>query len=145
VSWYYATNSDFDIHYRWAVQFSEGLRAGDPYPHWMSQGSFGFGEPALLFYSPLFYYLCGAVRVVTSNTWDAMRVVFLLSTILTGFFGWRLFRLFAGDGYALFGAVLLQWAPMIFGLFYYFSGFPWAVGFAAIVALTYCVLRPGAF
>ena len=34
---------------------------------------------------------------------------------------------------------------MIFMLFYYFNGFPWAVGFAALVALTYYTLRPDAF
>jgi hypothetical protein len=34
---------------------------------------------------------------------------------------------------------------MIFMLFYYFNGFAWAVGFAALVALTYCAVRPGAF
>jgi hypothetical protein len=28
-------NSDFYIHYRWAIQFYESLRSGDPYPHWM--------------------------------------------------------------------------------------------------------------
>ncbi len=138
-------NNDFDAHYRWAVQFGESLRGGDLYPHWMWRGNYGLGEVALLFYSPLFYYLSGAVRLLTPNTWEAMRIVFVLSTLLTGFYGWRLLRLFSTDGYALVGAVLLQWAPMIFMLFYYFDGFPWAVGFAALVALTYYAVRPGAF
>ena len=138
-------NNDFDGLYRWAVQFGEGLRGGDLYPHWMWRGNFGLGEVALLYYSPLFYYISGAVRLLTSNTWEAMRLVFVLSTLLTGFYGWRLLRLFANDAYALVGAVLLQWVPMIFMLFYYFNGFPWAVGFAALVALTYYALRPGAF
>jgi hypothetical protein len=138
-------NGDFNAHYRWAVQFAEALRDGDPYPHWMWRGYFGLGEVALLFYSPLFYYVCGALRLLTSNTWEAMRLVFVLSTILTGFYGWRLLRLFVGDVYALVGAVLLQWAPMIFMLFYYFNDFPWAVGFAGLVALAYYALRPGAF
>src|SRR5207302_2288110 len=78
-----ARNNDFTIHYRWAVQFAEALRAGDPYPHWMWRGNYGMGEAALLFYSPLFYYLCGAIRLLTSNTWEAMRLVFVFSTILT--------------------------------------------------------------
>ena len=138
-------NNDFDAHYHWAVQFGEGLRGGDLYPHWMWRGNFGLGEVALLYYSPLFYYICGAVRLLTSNTWEAMRIVFVLSTLLTGLYGWRLLRLFSNDVYALVGAVLLQWVPMIFMLFYYFNGFPWAVGFAALVALTYYALRPGAF
>src|SRR5215472_15063262 len=138
-------NNDFDAHYHWAVQFAAALRDGDLYPHWMWRGNFGLGEVALLFYSPLFYYVSGFVRLLTSNTWEAMRLVFVLSTIIAGYYGWRLFRLFAGDVYALVGALLLQWAPMIFMLFYYFNGFPWAVGFAALVALAYYVLRPGAF
>jgi hypothetical protein len=138
-------NLDFNAHYVWSVQFAEGLRNGDPYPHWMWRGNFGLGEVALLYYSPLFYYLCGAVRLLTENTWEAMRIVFVLSTCLTGFYGWRLLRLLTGNVYALAGAVLLQWVPMIFMLFYYFNGFPWATGFAALVALTYYVFRPGAF
>ena len=138
-------NNDFNAHYDWAVQFGEGLRGGDLYPHWMWRGNFGLGEVALLYYSPLFYYVSGVVRLLTRNTWEAMRIVFVISTLLTGFYGWRLLRLFANDVYALLGAVLLQWVPMIFMLFYYFNGFPWAVGFAALVALTYCVLRPRAF
>src|SRR5215472_17487798 len=91
----------------------------------MWRGNFGLGEAALLFYSPLFYYLCGAVRLFTPNTWEAMRIVFVLSTCLTGFYSWRLLGLFAENVQALAGAVLLQWAPMIFMLFYYFNGFPW--------------------
>ncbi len=137
--------NDFNAHYRWAVQFAEALRDGDPYPHWMWRGNFGLGEVALLFYSPLFYYGCGIVRLLTSSTWAAMRCVFVLSTVITGFVGWRLLRLFMANGYALVGAVLLQWAPMIFMLFYYFDDFPWAFGFAALVALTYCAVRPAAF
>jgi hypothetical protein len=138
-------NQDFNSHYPWTVQFAEALGDGDLYPHWMWRGNFGFGEIALLYYSPLFYYISGAVRLLTSNTWEAMRIVFVFSTLLTGFYGWRLLRLFANDAYALVGAVLVQWVPMIFMLFYYFNGFPWAVGFAAFVALTYYALRPGAF
>jgi hypothetical protein len=138
-------NGDFNTYYRWAVQFAEGLRDGDPYPHWMWRGNFGLGEVALLYYSPLFYYVCGAIRLLTPNTWEAIRIVFILSTIFTGFYGWRLFRQFIGEVYAVAGAVLLQWAPMIFMLFYYFNGFAWAVGFAALVALAYCAVRLGAF
>jgi hypothetical protein len=138
-------NLDFNAHYFWAIQFAEGMRDGDPYPHWMWSGNFGFGEVALLFYSPLFYYTSGIVRLLTANTWGAMRIVFVLSTILTGLYGWRVLRLFTGNVYALIGAVLMQWVPMIFMLFYYFNGFPWAVGFAALVALIYYTVRPGAF
>ena len=76
-------NLDFDAHYLWAIQFAEGLRNGDVYPHWMWRGYLGLGEVALLFYSPLFYYVCSAVRLLTPNTWDAMRIVFVLSTILS--------------------------------------------------------------
>ena len=138
-------NLDFNAHYAWTVQFAEALRAGDPYPHWMWRGNFGLGEIALLFYSPLFYYASGAVRLFTSSSWEAMRIVFIVSTILTGFYGWWLLRLFVTKAYAIVGAILVQWAPMIFMLFHYFNGFPWAVGFAALVALTFYGVRPGAF
>jgi len=50
-------NLDFHSHYVWALQFAEGLRNADIYPHWMWRGHLGLGEVALLFYSPLFYYV----------------------------------------------------------------------------------------
>jgi hypothetical protein len=137
-------NLDFNAHYAWAVQFGEGMRQGDLYPRWMWRGNLGSGEAALLFYSPLFYYLSGLVRLATSNTWEAMRIVFVVATFVTGIFAWRLLRLFTGAGFALIGAVLLQAAPMIVMLFYYFNDFPWATDFTALMALSYAVLRPGA-
>lgn len=137
-------NLDFNTHYAWAVQFAEALRHGDPYPRWMWRGHFGLGEPALLFYSPLFYYLCGILRLITSNMWEAMRIVFILSTTLTGVYGWRLLRQFTDDAHAFAGAIVLQWSPVIFMLYHWYNDFPWAVGFCALVALAYYLSRPNA-
>jgi len=137
-------NLDFNAHYHWAVQFAEGLRHGDPYPRWMWRDDFGSGEPSLLFYSPLFYYLTAFVRLLTNNTWAAMRIVFVASTLLTGVISWRTLRPFTGEWCALCGAALLQAAPMVFMLFYYFNGFPWASSFAALVMLACAMLRSDA-
>jgi hypothetical protein len=139
-----ARNADFNIHYQWAVQFAEGLRGGDPYPHWMWRGNEGLGEVALLYYSPLFYYFTGVIRFVTGNTWAAMNVTFILFTAASGFYAWRLFRLFMDDRFAMIGALLLEAVPMVFMLYYYFNGFPWACACAIVTMLAYYVCRPGA-
>jgi len=134
-------NQDFDQHYAWAVQFAEGLRSGDPYPRWMPLGNQGLGEPALLFYSPLFYYCSALASVFTSSIWAAMRVVEVLSTFVVGLLAWRMFAVRAGarPSVALSMALACQATPMLFMLFHYFNGFPWAANGACLMALLYCL------
>ncbi len=136
------TNLDFFVHYNWAVQFLQALHGGDPYPRWMPLANFGVGEPALMFYSPLFYYATALVGWFTDSTWAAIKIVEVLSTTIAGWFAWRLLRLFCGPGLALVGAVACQAAPMVFMLFHYFNGLPWASSFAALAALAYYTFRP---
>lgn len=136
-------NWDFDQHYAWALQFSQGLQAGDPYPRWMPLGHRGLGEPALLYYSPLYYYVVAALHAVLGSVWNAMRAAELLSTLAVGVFSWRLLARWLPPGRALFGAVLCQATPMVFMLFHYFNGLPWAFNAAGLAALLWALPADG--
>lgn len=136
---------DFLIHYHWAVEFSDAFAAGDPYPRWMGRAFYGLGEPALLYYSPLFYVWTALLRPITGNTWDAMRLVFLFSTFLTGIFGHRMLRTYASESFSLLGGMCLQAAPMIIMLYHFAAELPWAVSFPILVATLHYATRPGAF
>lgn len=137
--------SDFLIHYRWAVEFSDSISDGQIYPRWMARSFFGLGAPSFLYYSPIFYFASALFRFFTGNTWDAMRCVFLASTVITGFFGYRILKRHTSERLALFGAVCLQMAPMIQMLFNYVCEIPWAVSFAALTALMYYATAPRAY
>lgn len=132
-------NQDFDQHVSWPFQFYKGLGAGAPYPRWTPLGNSGMGEPALLYYSPLFYYLASAVHIAVASTWTALRVIEVGATALLGFYCWLFLRRWMPPVSALWGALACMATPMVFMLFHYFNGFPWASNAACFAAL--CTTR----
>ena len=138
-------NLDFDAHYRWAMEVAAAMAAGDPWPRWMAAANQGLGEPALLYYAPLYYLLAGALRFVTGNTWAAMQVVEVAATVLCGWLTWSLVRAWVGDArWALTAAGLAVLNPMLGLLHHGFHGYPWATAFAPLTLLLWALLRPGA-
>jgi len=136
------TNWDFEAHYAWSVQFLQAFHNGDPYPRWMPMGNLGLGEPVLLFYAPLFYYATAVVGFFTSSTWEAIKIVEVLATTITGFFVWLLLKPLTNNKVALAGALLCQMTPMIYMIFHYFNGLPWGTSFAGLAALLYFIFNP---
>src|SRR5438132_5195640 len=63
-----SSNNDLRVHYRWTVEFVTAVRGVDPYPRWMPLANQGLGEPALLFYAPLYYYVTAVVGYFTRDT-----------------------------------------------------------------------------
>jgi hypothetical protein len=137
-----SSNNDLRVHYRWAVEFVTALHGGDPYPRWMPLANQGLGEPALLFYAPLYYYATALVAWFTRDTWTAMKLVEFVGIWATGLFAYAALRRFCPPGWSLAGAVVVQAAPMIFMLFHFFNGLPWALSFTAAMAAVAFSLRP---
>ena len=135
------TNLDFFAHYRWALEVSQAMASGDIYPRWMSAANYGLGEPALLYYSPLYFLLAGAIRLGMPNVWLSMQIVEMLSTLVVGAFSWLILRRQVGTSGALLGTIGCIAAPMVVMLFHYFNGFPWATSTAAFMALLWSILR----
>ena len=136
------TNLDFQAHYRWSIEIARAIAAGDPYPRWTPLAWRGLGQPALLYYAPLYYLLTGLVRPLTANIWQAMHVVELVSTLAGAWFTWRLVRAFADERAALLGAALAALNPLAIMIFQGFNGFPWGAAFGPMAALFWAVLRP---
>lgn len=137
-------NLDFDAHYRWAMEVAAAMAAGDPWPRWMAAANHGLGEPALLYYAPLYYLVTGALRFATGNTWAAMQVIEVVSTALCGWLTWSLVRAWTGPHWALFAAGIAVLNPMLGLLHHGFHGYPWATAFAPLTLLLWALLRPGA-
>lgn len=136
-----APNADLRVHYRWAVEFVAALHRGDPYPRWMPMPNQGLGEPALLFYSPLYYYGTALVASFCSDTWCAMKLVEFAGIWATGLFAYTALRRFCPLSWSLAGATVVQAAPMTFMLFHLFNGLPWGLSFTAATAAVAFSLR----
>ena len=138
-------NLDFDAHYRWAMEVAAAMAAGDPWPRWMEAANQGLGEPALLYYAPLYYLATGLLRPLFGNTWAAMQAVEVASTVLCGWLTWSLVRAWVADSrWALAAAAVAVFNPMLGLLHHGFHGYPWATAFAPLTLLLWALLRPGA-
>ncbi|TMK77502.1 MAG: hypothetical protein E6G47_11035 [Actinobacteria bacterium] len=137
-----SSNNDLRVHYRWTVEFVTAVRGGDPYPRWMPLANQGLGEPALLFYAPLYYYATAVVGYFTRDTWTAMKLVEFVGIWASGLFAYAALRRLCPLGWSLAGAVTVQAAPMIFMLFHFFNGLPWALSFTAAMAAVAFSVRP---
>lgn len=145
--WFHRGAPSFDlmVHYRWSMDVARAMAAGDPWPHWMPTASLGLGEPALLYYAPLYYLLSGLIQQVTGNTWAAMHVVEVAASFGCGWFAWALVRDYTGGRGALVAGVLAVLSPMAIMLNHGFNGFPWVVAFAPVSYLFWAMLRSRAF
>ena len=74
------THASFWIDHVWATQFTEQLRAGDPYPRWLERSYGGIGSPAFLFYAPLSFYLVAAIVMLGLAVWPAIVIAACGST-----------------------------------------------------------------
>ena len=138
-------NLDFDAHYRWAMEVAAAMAAGDPWPRWMVAANQGLGEPALLYYAPLYYLATGLLHPLFGNTWAAMQTVEVASTALCGWLTWSLVRAWVADSrWALAAAAVAVLDPMLGLLHHGFHGYPWATAFVPLTLLLWALLRPGA-
>ena len=135
-------SNDLLIHLRWAGEFSELFYGGDPYPHWMYHANFGLGEPALLYYSPLFYYAVTLLSPLVGNVWRATTLVETGALWATGVLCYAFLRRFFPPPTAILGAVIVQFAPITFLVLNYINGVPFAVGFPLALWATLRSLNP---
>lgn len=138
-------NYDFYLHYNWAREFTENLKAGDLYPRWMFHGHFGLGEPVFITYSPIYYYcvaLCSALGV---STWVAMQWVAVLGNAAFAAFIYAAARRFVTPWLAFGIALATLFNPFLVMLHYKFHGLAWgAVAYLPHGMLLWAMLRPEA-
>ncbi|WP_300454488.1 hypothetical protein [Accumulibacter sp.] len=136
------TTIDFFLHYNWTKEFVESIQLGDLYPRWIHHGSYGLGEPALLYYSPLYYWSAGLFSLAGGTTWLAMHVAEVLSSTVFAWFVFRAIAYHVRFRLALVGGCLALFNPFFVLLQYKFHGFPWSFAFAAYGLLLWALLRP---
>lgn len=136
------TTIDFFLHYNWTKEFVESIRMGDLYPRWIHHGSYGLGEPALLYYSPLYYWSAGLFSLTGGTTWLAMHVAEVASSTVFAWFVFRAVAYHVRFRLALLAGCLALFNPFFVLLQYKFHGFPWSFAFAAYGLLLWSLLRP---
>jgi hypothetical protein len=118
-------NIDTVTHYRWATQFAQDLGNGIFIPRWTPLSRSGLGEPAFLYYPPLFFYLVAVVDLVANDTWLSIKVVVQVTTVAIGLSAWLVFRRSREPRIALIIAIVLMASPMLFGVRGMINAYPW--------------------
>jgi len=137
-------NLDFGVHYNYAREYAGAMAAGNLWPRWAMRAHAGLGEPGLLYYAPLYYWLTALASMVTGNVWAAMQAVEIASTALLGYFSFKLTALYAPGRRALLAAPLACLSPMLVMLHLEFNGYPWACAVTPLAAYFWAILRPQA-
>lgn len=138
-------NYDFYLHYNWAKEFAENLKAGDLYPRWMFHGHFGLGEPVFITYSPLYYYCVALFSALGLSTWVAMQWVAILGNAGFAGFIYAAARRFVTPNLALGMALAALLNPFLVMLHYKFHGLAWgAIAYLPHGMLLWAMLRPEA-
>lgn len=106
-------SQDLNAYYRWADQFARAVSEGTWRPRWESLGAGGLGTPSFLHVAPLFFYAVSLAKRFTGDVWSAMRLVAFVAAWGTGLVAWRGLRRRVPDGWALAGAVSLQFNPFV--------------------------------
>lgn len=100
-----------DIHVAWLYEMDATLKAGQFPPRFVPDLSFGFGYPLFNFVFPLPFYLGEIFHFFGFSFVDSIKLVFVLSVPLSGFFMYKFLREFAGELISLAGAILYIYTP----------------------------------
>jgi hypothetical protein len=135
-------NFDFYIHYNWAKEFADEVRAGNGYPRWSFLSRYGLGEPVFITYSPLYYYAVAAFSALGLTTWASMTVVAALGNAIFAWFVLLAALRFMPLRIALPVACAALLSPFLVILHYKFHGLAWAsAGYATHGMLLWALTR----
>lgn len=102
---------DLGNHYHFALPFYEAIRGGIAYPGWLAESNQGFGDPAVRFYPPGFYYLLSAARGLFGNWYVASLASFAMVSVLGSLGAYFWARCFVPQRIALAAAFLYTFMP----------------------------------
>lgn len=101
---------DIFQHLARSEQFYNALMEGVWYPRWLDT-EFGYGNPSLLFYAPLSYYIISAIHVLIKSTILSMKIAISLSFFLSGISMYIFMNKFISHRAGLVSAVMYQILP----------------------------------
>lgn len=104
--WGFPRGSDADLHHRWANFFTESLREGVLYPHWLAGANRGHGSPVMNYYGPVPLYAVAAFNLFLDNTLHAMTLSCWLAMAISGMTMYVCARSLLSRATSLFAAAL---------------------------------------
>ena len=111
IFWGVPSALDLSNHFRFALPFYDGLRAGHLYPGWLAESNHGFGDASFRFYPPALYYLLAAARTVTGNWYAATVSTFAVLSMLGAFGIYYWAREFTSSQNAMWAGIFYAVAP----------------------------------
>jgi len=129
--------TDVHIHVRWGRQIYEALSHGVVYPRWMPEAFGGLGEPAFLYYSPVFYYLSSLLNVALDDIWVSMTVTGIVTLWLGGLVVYVYLRRKLSQWLCVLVACCSIASPFLFFILNSINYMPWHASFvfALLVAI----------
>jgi hypothetical protein len=109
---------DLSHHFRLAMPFYDGLRAGHLYPGWLAESNHGLGDASFRFYPPALYYLLAAAKAVTGNWYAATVSTFGVLSMLSAFGIYFWAREFTSSRNAMWAGIFYAVAPYHLNEFY---------------------------
>lgn len=119
--------NDTLVHLRWAEQFRMALSEGWLLPRWAAASLGGLGDPTLLYYQPLFYYINSAFAALGLRAEYALMFAAMVPFVLLGAVVYLLLLRKYQNRHALLGATFIVACPVPFFVATSMGAFPWAL------------------
>ena len=119
--------NDIVVHLRWADQFSDAVKEGWLLPRWAHASRSGLGDPAFLFYQPLFYYLTTGFALLGLQPETVLICAAIVPYLLLGAIVYISVLRRYPNHHALLGAMFVVGCPLLYFLSAYLAGFPWSL------------------
>ncbi len=93
------------------VEFDQTFRDGFGWPRWSPDFAFGYGYPLFNIYAPLAIYAAEILHLLGLSFIDAVKTMFILATISSGFGMYGLTRALFGNSAGLLAALVYIYVP----------------------------------
>ena len=130
---------DLEQHLARLASFSVSFAEGNLYPRWAGNLNYGFGHPNLMFQHPLINYLSLPIHYLGFTFADSVKLLIIISYILSGLFMYLFLRLHFSRLAALFGTVVYLYIPYRFVDIYVRGAVPEQLFFALAPLTLYFV------
>lgn len=102
---------DLSMHINRAFQVSASIKEGIIYQRWLSESNGGYGSPALIFYSPLFYWVTGFINLFIHSLIASLKIVTFIGFLFSGISMYLFLRNFCNHIGSVAGGIVYQLMP----------------------------------
>jgi hypothetical protein len=129
---------DLTTHFRWLTQFSSALLGdGWLYPRWMPLANLGLGEPAFVYYAPLYYFATTFLIAISGDAWLAIKMAAIASTLASAILTYVFCTKWAGTGAGIISATLVALGPFYYFVLHLGSALPWHFSLPFVLATVF--------